>query len=303
VNTPRENIRLIDVMHLGQPQVIASYLLLGSEPALVDPGPTSALAGLEAGLAANGLRVEDLRVLLLTHIHLDHAGATGTLVRRNPKLRVYVHERGAPHMVDPEKLMRSATRLYGESMAWRWGDFLPTPAERVTPLRGGETITVADRSIAAYDAPGHASHHLLYHEAASGTLWCGDDAGIRMPGYEYLRPATPPPDVDLEGWERTWQLMESLQPRQLMLTHFGIYDDAMRHISALRKQTGEWAEIVRRGLTSGLDDTEQSAILQRHAEQELLQHAGETLKMVYSQAASVDQCWQGLARYWRKRIE
>jgi glyoxylase-like metal-dependent hydrolase (beta-lactamase superfamily II) len=300
MNTPPNNIKLIDVQHLGRPHVVASYLLLGEEPALVDPGPTSALPGLEAGLASHGLEVGDLRVLLLTHIHLDHAGATGTLVQRNPRLRVYVHERGAPHMIDPEKLLRSATRLYGENMGRLWGEFLPTPAEHVVALRGGEQLDVGQRMLHAYDAPGHASHHLLYHEAASGALWCGDNAGIRMPGYSYLRPATPPPDVDLVGWERTWQLMESLAPRQLLLTHFGVYDDALRHIADLRARTAAWSAIVRQGLASGLDDAAQSAMLQQYAEQELIEHAGSAERTVYSQAASVDQCWQGLARYWRK---
>ncbi len=295
------NIRLIDTMHLGRPSVVASYLLLGEEPVLVDPGPTSALPGLEAGLATHGMHVEDLRVLLLTHIHLDHAGATGTLVRRNPKLRVYVHERGAPHMIDPEKLLRSATRLYGDNMARLWGEFLPTPAEYVTILRGGEQIMVGERGFVAYDAPGHASHHLLYHEPASGALWCGDDAGIRMPGYDYIRPATPPPDIDLEGFERTWQLMESLNPKLLLLTHFGVYGDALRHIAELRACTARWSALVQEGLQSGADDAEQSAALQRLAEAELEISAPNAEKTVYAQAASVDQCWQGLARYWRKR--
>lgn len=302
MHTPPANIRLIDTMHLGRPKVIASYLLLGAEPILVDPGPTSALPGLEAGLAVNGMCIADVRALLLTHIHLDHAGATGTLLRRNPKIRVFVHERGAPHMIDPEKLLRSATRLYGDDMERRWGAFLPVPAERVTALRGGEQITLGNRTFTAYDAPGHASHHLLYHEQTSGALWCGDDAGIRMPGYTYVRPATPPPDIDLEGFERTWQLIESLQPASLMLTHFGAYGDAMRHIAELRACTARWSEQVLAGLQSGADDAEQSAALQRLAEDELGANASDAEKTVYAQAASVDQCWQGLARYWRKRL-
>jgi glyoxylase-like metal-dependent hydrolase (beta-lactamase superfamily II) len=296
-----DSIRLIDTMHLGYAQVVASYLLLGDQPALVDPGPTSALPGLEAGLAANGLQVEDLSALLLTHIHLDHAGATGTLVQRNPRLKVYVHQRGAPHMIDPEKLLRSATRLYGEQMDYLWGAFLPTPAEHVVALAGGETITLGGRQVQAYDAPGHASHHLLYHEAATGALWCGDNGGIRMPGFGYVRPATPPPDIDLEGWEQTWQLMQRLDPAWLMLTHFGAYDDPLHHLAEVRERTTAWAEQVRVGLASGAAQEAQIAALEALAASELGQHPhAEDLRM-YAQAASVAQCWQGLARYWSKR--
>jgi glyoxylase-like metal-dependent hydrolase (beta-lactamase superfamily II) len=297
-----DSIKLIDTLHLGRPKVVASYLLTGAQPALVDPGPTSALPGLEAGLAANGLRVEDLSALLLTHIHLDHAGATGTLVRRNPRLRVYVHARGAPHMIDPEKLLRSATRLYGDQMGPLWGEFLSTPAENVTVLSGGEQIALGDRMVMAYDAPGHASHHLIFHEAATGALWCGDDAGVRMPGLEYVRPATPPPDIDLEGWERTWQLMERLSPRMLLLTHFGAYADPQRHIADLRQRTALWSEIVRAGIVGGGDDASQSAALEAHAARELGAAASAADHVLYGNAASVGQCWQGLARYWRKRL-
>jgi glyoxylase-like metal-dependent hydrolase (beta-lactamase superfamily II) len=294
------DIALIDTLHLGRPSVVASYLLLGDEPALVDPGPASALPGLEAGLAASGLRVEDLSALLLTHIHLDHAGAAGTLVRRNPRLRVYVHQRGAPHMIDPEKLLRSAARLYGDQMEYLWGEFLPTPAENVTALAGGESLSISGRAIDVYDAPGHASHHLLYHRPSDGLLWTGDDAGVRMPGHRYARPATPPPDIDLEAWERTWQQIEALAPSALLLTHFGAYDDPLRHIAELREHTARWSEAVRAGLESGAPEPEQVAMLEALAAAEL-DSGGEEAQRLYGEAASVVQCWQGLARYWRKR--
>jgi glyoxylase-like metal-dependent hydrolase (beta-lactamase superfamily II) len=296
-----DDIRLIDVRHLGREQTIGSYLLLGDQPALVDPGPASALPALEAGLAAHGLRVEDLRAVLLTHIHLDHAGATGTLARRNPQLRVYVHQLGAPHMIDPERLLRSATRLYGDEMERLWGEFLPTPAEQVTALAGGEAIAVGRRRFDVTYAPGHASHHVLYHEPASGGLWVGDDAGLRMPGYTYVRPATPPPDIDLEAWEHTFEAMLALRPRFLALTHFGAYPDAERHVAELRQRMADWSALVREGLQSGADDAVQSRRLQEQAARDL-GDAPELAHTLYAQAASVDQCWQGLARYWRKRL-
>jgi glyoxylase-like metal-dependent hydrolase (beta-lactamase superfamily II) len=296
-----DTVKLIDVQHLGRAKAIGSYLLLGDQPALVDPGPASAVATLEAGLAAHGLRVEDLRALLLTHIHLDHAGATGTLARRNPQLRVYVHQLGAPHMIDPERLLRSATRLYGDQMGYLWGEFLPTPAEQVTALAGGERITLGRRSFDVTYAPGHASHHVIYHEPATGGLWVGDDAGLRMPGYTYVRPATPPPDIDLEGWQQTLDAMLALRPAFLALTHFGAYPDAERHIGELRDRLHTWSEVVCEGLRNGADDGEQSRRLEQHAASEL-NGAPASAHTLYAQAASVDQCWQGLARYWRKRL-
>lgn len=297
-----ESVRQIDTLHLGHPMVVATYLLLGQQPALVDPGPSSALAGLEAGLAANGMRVEDLSALLLTHIHFDHAGVTGTLLKRNPRLQVYVHQRGAPHLIDPERLMRSAARLYGDQLDYLWGEFLPAPAEHVHALADGEQITLGERVITAYDAPGHASHHVLYHEPATGILWCGDDAGVRMPGLSYCRPATPPPDVDLELWQRTWQLMESLNPATICLTHFGAYTDSLRHIAEVRERTLAWADLVRAGLESGADEESQIAAFEAQALAELVQQAGSADPSLYNQAASVNQCWQGLARYWRKKL-
>jgi len=156
------SIGLIDDLHLSRPQVIGSYVLLGDEPAIVDPGPASTIDTLEAGLATHGLALSDLRAILLTHIHLDHAGATGTLVARCPHLRVYVHERGAPHMVAPEKLLVSATRLYGDAMRFLWGDILPVPAQQITPLQGGETLHLGGRAIQVYHAPRHATHPVVY---------------------------------------------------------------------------------------------------------------------------------------------
>jgi glyoxylase-like metal-dependent hydrolase (beta-lactamase superfamily II) len=297
-----DNVKLIDVQHLGRPKAIACYLLLGDEPALVDPGPASALPGLEAGLAEHGLRVEDLRALLLTHIHLDHAGATGTLARRNPHLRVYVHQAGAPHMVEPERLLRSATRLYGDQMEYLWGEFLPTPQAQVTALSGGERITVGKRLFDVTYAPGHASHHVFYHEAASGGVWVGDDAGLRMPGFTYVRPATPPPDIDLDAWQHTLDAMLAFKPRFLALTHFGAYPDAERHVAELRQRMQAWSNVVRAGLASGEDDASQSRRLQDQAAAELA-GAPAGANELYMQAASVDQCWQGLARYWRKKAE
>ncbi len=294
-----DNIRLIDDRHLGRAQVISTYVLLGDEVALVDPGPTSVLPALEQGLTELKLGFADVRSILLTHIHLDHAGATGTLVARYPHLKVYVHQRGAPHMVNPERLLSSATRLYGDLMEHLWGEFRAVPEQNVTVLSGGETLRLGSRTVSVYDAPGHASHHLLYLEQSSGVAFVGDVGGVRLPGSTYARPATPPPDIDLEAWDSTLQLLRSLEPRVLALTHFGRADDPQQHIESYRERLRRWAEVVREGIEGGFDEPQQIARLQAVADDEL--GAGSEEAARYQQATPLEQSWAGLARYWRKR--
>ena len=221
--------RLIDVMHLGRDRVIGAYEVDG---VVVDPGPASSLAALD-GIEA--------RALLLTHIHLDHAGGTGVLVRRNPELKVYVHERGAPHLVDPSKLLRSAERLYGDRMGLLWGEVAPVPADNIVTLSGGETV----EGFRVEYTPGHASHHVSYLHEATGDAYVGDVAGVRVPPSELTIAPTPPPDIDVELWLRSIDVVEAWSPRALCLTHFGRVEDAAagldRARDALRRQL-EWAE-------------------------------------------------------------
>ena len=294
-----DHIRLIDDQHLGRDQVIATYLLVGNEPALIDPGPTSTLATLEAGLALNGLALGDIQHVLLTHIHLDHAGASGTIVARNPRVHVYVHERGAPHMINPEKLLTSATRLYGELMDYLWGEFLPVPAERLTVLTGGEHLNLGGAAIDVHYAPGHASHHVIYHEQASGAAFIGDVGGVRLPNSSYVRPATPPPDVDIEAWDRSLEMLLGLDPQILALTHFGPAFDPHDHIASYRRRLRAWAELVHTSLGSTADETAQLNQLEAHANAELGNSPAEALR--YEQATPLFQSWQGLVRYWKKR--
>jgi glyoxylase-like metal-dependent hydrolase (beta-lactamase superfamily II) len=297
------SIRLIDDMHLGRPLVVGTYLLLGDEPAVVDPGPASVLPSLEAGLAANGLTFGDLRAILLTHIHLDHAGATGSLVRACPHLRVYVHQRGAPHMIAPDKLIRSATRIYGERMDELWGEFLPVPEQNITILGGGETIRLGRRMLRVFDAPGHASHHVLYLDDATGAAFVGDTTGLRMPGFRYVRPATPPPDIDLEAWRQTLDTLLGLQPTALCLTHFGPAFDAERHIAEAWEHTLDWAAAVRASLEQGEDEQAAMQRLVALAEAEMGSDATDEARHQYAQAGAVTMSWHGLARYWRKKSE
>jgi glyoxylase-like metal-dependent hydrolase (beta-lactamase superfamily II) len=295
-----EHIGVIDDMHLEQSHVIATYAFFGNEPALVDPGPASTIAHLEAGLAAHGLAFGDIRHILLTHIHLDHAGATGTLVARYPHLRVYVHERGAPHMIAPDRLIRSATRLYGAEMERFWGEIRPVPEQAITTLVGGETLRLGERSLAVYDAPGHAPHHVIYFDEASGAACVGDNTGVRLPGFARARPATPPPDVDIEAWLRTLDMLSGLEPRLLLLTHFGPIEDVAEHIADYRETLVRWAEFVREGMASGADEATQIARLQALADAELhIETEADFAR--YKDASPVDLNWHGLARYWRQR--
>jgi glyoxylase-like metal-dependent hydrolase (beta-lactamase superfamily II) len=297
------DIRLIDDMHLGRPHVVGTYLLHGDEPAIVDPGPASALPSLEAGVAAHGVALRDLRAVLLTHIHLDHAGATGSLVRAFPHLRVYVHGRGAPHLLAPDKLLRSAARIYGDRMDELWGEFLPVPEANLSTLGGGERIALGARQIDVYDAPGHASHHVLYLDQGSGAAFVGDTAGIRLPGAADVRPATPPPDIDLEAWRQTLDTLLALRPRMLCLTHFGPAHDVERHVDALWNRTSRWAEQVRQDLEQAVDEAAGAARLQALADQELSPETPAEVRAQYAQAGAVAMSYAGLARYWRKRAE
>ncbi|MCU0493762.1 MAG: MBL fold metallo-hydrolase [Chloroflexaceae bacterium] len=291
---------VIDLLHLERPHIIAAHVFVGTEPLLVDPGPTSCLPHLEAGLAAHGLQLSDIRHVLLTHIHLDHAGATGTIIERNPQAHVYVHEKGARHMINPERLMQSATRLYGDKMDMLWGVMQPIPADKVTTLAGGETLQLGNHTVRVYDAPGHAPHHLVYFDEATGAACVGDNAGIRLPDYGYTTAATPPPDIDLEGLNQTLDVIASLQACMLLLTHFGRVDNVAEHIANYRQVLQRWASFVREGMERGDDDATQIARL-RQMEMDAL--PSDAARAQYQQAAPTALSYHGMLRYWQKRLE
>ncbi|MGE0042552.1 MAG: MBL fold metallo-hydrolase [Vicinamibacterales bacterium] len=291
----------IDLNFRGHQRVIASAVLQGPDGiALVDPGPTSCLPALEAGLAGLGLGLGDVRALLLTHIHLDHAGAAGTIVSRVPGVEVYVHERGAPHMVDPAKLLASATRLYGDQMDTLWGRFDPVPASAVRPLAGGETVTVARRPFRVAYTPGHAKHHVSYLDEADGTAYVGDTGGIRV-SHDYLLAPTPPPDIDLEAWEASLQLLEAWSPVRLFLTHFGPTGNALTHLGRYRETLARTAALVRDTLGGEGEDEARITRFTEALRADVRQAMPETDAVATELAAPFDQLWQGLARYWRKR--
>jgi glyoxylase-like metal-dependent hydrolase (beta-lactamase superfamily II) len=297
------DVRLIDALHLGHPHIIGVYLLLGEQPALVDPGPASTLANLEAAIAAHGLALADLQAILLTHIHLDHAGATGTLLKRYPHLRVYVHQRGAPHLAAPEKLVRSASRLYGDAMDRLWGEIAPVPERAISVLSGGETLRIGRRTLRVYDAPGHASHHVFYLDEGSGAAFIGDTGGVCRPNAPVARPATPPPEIDIEAWQRTLDTLGTLDPQVLLLTHFGPAYQPGVYIEDYRAELLRWAEAVRVGLASGDDEAAQIERLRALARSRLDPATPPEEVALYEQASSTELSWYGLARYWRKRAE
>jgi len=278
---------LIDLLHLGRPRVIASYLLAGDEPAIVDCGPSTCVDALEAGLTRRGLALADLRHLVLTHIHLDHGGAAGVLVRRNPALTVHVSEIGAPHLLDPSRLERSARRLYGEDFDRLWGELAPVPE--------GNVRIVDERvlDLEAFPTPGHASHHVSYL-APDRACYSGDATGVRIPPATYLAPVAPPPDIDLDAWGTTLDAIEARRPERLCLPHFGVIADARAHIAEMRARLRVWSERVRDGAT------EEEFVAA--AERELAESAAEPeLAESYRAAAPFWQSHAGLRRYWEKR--
>jgi len=271
----------LDLRHLGHERVIGSYLLDTDDGlALQDCGPTTCVPELKARLAERGLELADVRHLLLSHIHLDHAGAAGVLVREHPGLQVHVSEIGAPHLVDPSRLERSARRLYGDDFDRLWGELAPAPSENVHVV-GDETL-----GLATFPSPGHASHHVCYLDR-DGTLYAGDAAGVRIRPSEFVLPPTPPPDVDLEAWDRTLDEIAGLDPQRLALIHFGVFEDPVRHLEELRRRLREWAERVRDGASE-----EQFAA---EAESDLAAD-----KDAYEQAMPFWQSYAGLKRYWEK---
>lgn len=298
-----QGIRFIDLDFQGVAHVIATALLDGPEGVtLVDPGPTSTLATLQRRLGAAGASVDDISALLLTHIHLDHAGVSGSLVRMNPRIRVHVHERGAPHMIDPARLLESASRLYGDQMHRLWGAFEAVPAGNIHTLSGGETLAVAGRVLDVAYTPGHASHHVSYFDARSRIAFVGDTAGVRIGSARFIQPPTPPPDIDLDAWSASAERILAWQPETLFLTHFGpSQTPPADHLQELLERLRTSARIARDALDLGGTDEDQARHYQQEARLELQRHMTEAEAVSYELAVPLDHCYLGLARYWRKR--
>ena len=301
VETIAAGVHRIDVHYLGKPKGIAACVLESDAGlVLVDPGPTSSLRGLHAGLAALGMRMADVTLLLLTHIHLDHAGAAGTLVAAQPGLRVGVHARGAPHLADPGRLLESALRIYGGELDRLFGEVLPVPAHAIEILRGGETLERGGRRLRIADAPGHAVHHLVCLDERSGTAFVGDTAGERFAPADWVLPVTPPPDIDLEAWRTTLEAIRTMQPARLFLTHFGPAVDAAAHLDRLEVNLDAWAQRVRASLEEPGDDAARAAAFVASVSAEIRAQVPAEVVSYYLGGGLTDS-WYGLARYWRKR--
>ncbi len=275
-------VRVIDLHHLGRDRVIGTW---EHDGVLIDPGPESTLQTLIEGLG-DGFEPS---ALLLTHIHFDHAGVTGALVRRWPELPVYVHERGAPHLADPERLVSSARRLYGDDFDRLWGEVVPVPEANLHVLSGGETV-LGDYRVEY--TPGHASHHVSYLHEPTGTAFVGDVAGVRIAPADLVIAPTPPPDVDVQAWERSLDLVAGWAPERLALTHFGEglepYQD---QLDGCRAALHAQAELAARTDLDAFIAAERDLLAQRVD--------ADTFESL-TQAAPFHHLWLGLDR-WRSR--
>lgn len=271
----------IDLQFRGRREAIGVYVVdTDSGPALFDTGPTSTLPALEAGLADYGTSLGELDHVLLSHVHLDHAGAVGTIVRDHPHLTVWVAEVGAPHLVDPSRLERSARRLFGEAFDALWGELVPVPETNVR-IAAGSVL-----GWEAFPTVGHASHHVSY--ASGGTVLAGDAAGVRLPGSQYVLPAAPPPDVDVDAWHATVEAIRARRPKRLAVTHFGVYADVDAHLERLDHELDVWASRARDGLTeAGFVEAARVDTADRAED--------------YDTVAPFAASWHGLRRYWGRR--
>jgi glyoxylase-like metal-dependent hydrolase (beta-lactamase superfamily II) len=295
-------VSYFDLDFRGHQRVIASAILHGAGSlAVVDPGPSSTLPVFRAKLEALGYAIADISALLLTHVHLDHAGSTGTLLRENPNIVVYVHERGAPHLIDPSRLVASATRLWGDEMAALWGEVLPVPAAAIEILAGGERLSAGGRVIDVAYTPGHASHHVSYFNDETGLAFVGDMAGVMVvPNGVVLLP-TPPPDIDLERWRDSLTTIAQWNPESVFLTHFGPASPALLHLQEVRESIARAERFFDRALRSSQDDHEREASFIAEVRRELRRHMPDASAERYEVAGRFDLSFKGLARAHQKK--
>ena len=273
----------LDLHFLGLERAVGVYLVESDDgPMLFDCGPSTTLPRLEECLRELDLELTDIRHLLLSHIHLDHAGAAGGIVRRHPELTVWVSPIGAPHLVDPSRLEGSARRLYGDAFDSMWGDLLPVPEANVR-LAAGDAA-----GWEAFPSPGHAAHHVCYFR--DGVLLAGDACGVRIQPQRYVLPVSPPPDIDVEAWHATVAEIGRRAPECLALIHFGVESNAADHLRRLGEELDCWAGWVRDGLDQDAFVAKAHEIVGDDAD-------------LYDQVAPFWQSWQGLRRYWDKRAE
>jgi glyoxylase-like metal-dependent hydrolase (beta-lactamase superfamily II) len=299
-------IETMDLKFMDTEEIIASFLLTGEGPtAIIETGPTTCIENLMRGLEDRGVSPEDVEKVFLTHVHLDHAGASGNLVELLPNAVFYVHEVGYPHLVDPSTLVKSATRIYGEeSMEEMWGEVRAVPEDRLVKLEGGEEIEAAGGILSAHYTPGHAYHHLAYLEPESGALFAGDVAGVRLPGQSYVKPPTPPPEIDVEAWKGSIEAIRKLAPKSLYPTHFGSYEDVERHLSELEQRLQEWLLFVEERMDEEYSREDIIEEFSAMGDEELLQEGGSLEDSErYDLAANYEMLVDGLMRYVSQQRE
>lgn len=292
----------IDLGFQGRAGVVAAFLVTHPRGhTLIETGPSSTLAALEAGVTAAGARLDEVTQLLVTHVHLDHAGAAGTLLGRLPGARVYVHPRGAPHLVEPGRLMASATRIYGDRMEPLWGRVDPCPADRVVSLADGEEVQCGSRTLRALHTPGHAIHHMAFHDADGGSVFTGDVGGVRLPGTLHVRPPTPPPDIDVEAWHRSVDRLRSLAPSCLDLTHFGRFTDPGPHLDDLLHRLDALVKWAAERLARGDTPPAMTVALRVASATELDDEGVGDLAEAYELATPSGMTVDGVVRYLTRR--
>lgn len=261
----------LDLEHLGLPGAIGAYVILGPEPTVVDPGPSTTLTALLAGLSRLDVGPHDLRHIALTHVHLDHAGATGHLVQVFPGAVVHIHADGAPHMVDPTRLVASTRRTFGEAHDRLWGDVRPVPADRIRPWRPGDQGPWP--GLRAVPTPGHIAHHLAYLHEAGGVLFAGDSMGLVLGPKAPTQPTTPPPAVDLRAWERTLDAIAAVAPERVGPTHFGLHGSVPDRVDQLRRKLAGLEARVRAAMARG-DAAEDALRYDREVREEMAPYVG-----------------------------
>jgi glyoxylase-like metal-dependent hydrolase (beta-lactamase superfamily II) len=292
--------RVVDLQFLGRAGRIAAGVVRTPAGALVvDPGPTSCLPGLIAGLAESGITADNLHGLLLTHIHLDHAGAAGTLVRQHPHVKVYVHGRGAPHLMDPAKLLASATRLYGDQMARLWGEFAPVPPANIVVPADGDVLDIGGAAFDVAYTAGHASHHVCYRDRRSGVVYAGDTGGIRVGPSPYVLPPTPPPDIDVRAWQGSIDRIRAWRPAAVFVTHFGLFEDAGAHLDALSRELDAWDHLAGE-ILAGVPAASRVTRFVEAVRERVRQRVTAEEARSYGESMSLEDCWAGLERYWTK---
>jgi len=289
---------------MGRPRSIAAALLESDgHRAIVDPGPASTLPVLRQHLDSRGIAISDLNAILLTHIHLDHAGATGALIKENPNIEVYVHKAGMLHMADPAKLLASAERLWPGELQHLFGEMLPVPFGNLRMLKGGETLSLGSRKLDVVHTPGHASHHVSYFDSSDGTAFVGDATGFHIEGESFVVPLAPPPDIDLEIWNASLDAIDAWHPSRLFLTHFGYAKDPAAHIAEYRKNLQRWSERAAEILRSATDERTGLEAFVAASSAEIGQRVTGAEAEHYVFNSGLNVSWFGLARYHRKRAE